>query len=79
MSGGFTFGASTDVRKSSRLGGRAEYAVFQDGTPGFRSEMPGREGACVVPLRGAYLSIPYSFSLRQWVVRPIPRDSAVRE
>jgi len=52
--------------------------VFQDGTLRFRFELLWK-GACVVAFRSGYLSIPYSFSLRQRVVRPIPRDSAVRE
>jgi hypothetical protein len=69
-SGGFTFGASAEVRKSAAWEARAEGAVFQDGTPEFRFELLRRSD---------YRSIPYSFSLRQRVVRPIPRDSAVRE
>jgi hypothetical protein len=65
----FTFGASVEEPKEARWKARIAEACSRAGHPGSVLNSLGGDG---------YLSIPYSFSLRQKVVRPIPRASAVR-
>src|SRR5882724_10003904 len=64
---------------------RTQLRCHREGAP-FRglarapSRAPFRKGTrCFAPERAPYFSIPYSFSLRQSVVRPMPRASAAPE